>query len=65
MFAFLKKLFGSEPVATPAPYKVEAPKVEENKPTVKKASTRPAKIPGDKKPTVKAKTARKPKAPKA
>jgi hypothetical protein len=73
MLEFFKKLFGTKPTATPAPYKVEtpAPKVEEfpfptpKKETVKKATTRPAKIQGDKKPTVKAKTARKPKAPKA
>ena len=47
-----------------APYKVEAPVEPVKKPTVKKASTRPAKIQGEKKPAVKAKTARKPKAPK-
>ena len=35
------------------------------KPTVPKATTRAAKIEGDKKPAVKAKTARKPRAPKA
>ena len=28
MFGFLKKLFGSVPAETPAPYKVEAPVVE-------------------------------------
>lgn len=28
MFGFLKKLFGSAPAETPAPYKVEAPVVE-------------------------------------
>jgi hypothetical protein len=65
MIGFFKKLFGSKPVETPAPYKIEAPVVEDKKPTVKKATTRPAKIQGDKKPAVKAKTARKPKAPKA
>jgi len=68
MLEFFKKLFGSKPAETPAPYKVEAPKVEQpvevKKPTVKKATTRPAKIQGEKKPGVKAKTARKPKAPK-
>lgn len=70
MFAFLKKLFGSKPVETPAPYKVETPKVEQfpfpatKKETVKKATTRAPKIQGDKKPAVKAKTVRKPRAPK-
>jgi len=70
MFAFLKKLFGSEPVETPAPYKVEAPKVEQfpfpsaTKPVVKKATTRKPKVEGEKKPVVRAKTARKPKTPK-
>lgn len=66
MIEFFKKLFGSKPAkVAPAPYKVETPAVEEKKPTVKKATTRPAKIQGEKKPAVKAKTARKPKAPKA
>lgn len=73
MLNALKKLFGikaAEKVQA-APYKVETPKVEQfpfpenKKPTVKKATTRPAKIQGDKKPAVKAKTARKPRAPKA
>ena len=69
MFAFLKKLFGSKPVETPVPYKVETPaiKVEEfpfpsKAPTVKKATTRKPRAEGEKKPAVKAKTARKPKA---
>ena len=69
MLEFFKKLFGSKPAETPAPYKVEAPKLADSpeavKPTVKKATTRPAKIQAEKKATVKAKTARKPKAPKA
>lgn len=58
MFAFLKKLFGSTPAETPAPYKVEA-KVEST------PVEKPAKPKAEKKPAVKAKTARKPKAPKA
>lgn len=66
MLGFFKKLFGSNPTVEPVPYKVEAPKVEvtpeAKKPVVKKATTRPAKIQGEKKPAVKAKTARKPKA---
>lgn len=67
MFAFLKKLFGAKTAETPAPYKVEAPKVEQfpfpaaTKPTVKKATTRKPRTDGEKKPAVKAKTARKPK----
>ena len=65
MIEFFKKIFGSKPAKAEAPYKVEAPAVEPKKPTVKKATTRPAKIQGEKKPAVKAKTARKPRAPKA
>lgn len=65
MLEFFKKLFGSKPAEANAPYKVEAPVAEAKKTAVKKATTRPAKIQGDKKPAVKAKTARKPKAPKA
>jgi hypothetical protein len=53
MLEFFKKLFGSEPVETPAPYKVEAPVVAK---PVKKTATKSAT-----KPAVKAKTARKPK----
>lgn len=61
MLSFLKKIFGSKPVETPAPYKVETPaiKVEE----FPFPSAKPAKA--EKKPAVKAKTARKPKTPKA
>jgi hypothetical protein len=61
MLAFFKKLFGSEPVETPAPYKVEtpAPKVEEfpfpSQPAEKATKPKSAKKP----------TTRKPKAPKA
>lgn len=57
MLGFIKKLFGSTPVAKPAPYKVEAPAVS------KPAKT--AKPKAEKKPTVKKAIARKPKAPKA
>jgi hypothetical protein len=56
MLEFFKKLFGSKPVETSAPYKVEAPVVAEQKPAVKKPA---------KKPAVKKATTRKPKAPKA
>lgn len=71
MLDFFKKLFGSKPAEVVAPYKVETPVVEQapvaetKKPSVKKATTRLAKIQGEKKPAVKAKTARKPRAPKA
>lgn len=65
MLNALKKLFGikAQEKADPAPYKVEAPKVEEfpfpSKPAKAEKKT------ADKKPAVKAKTARKPRAPKA
>jgi hypothetical protein len=60
MFGFIKKLFSGKPAETPVPYKVEAPKVEQF-PFPSKAEKKPA----AKKPAVKAKTARKPRAPKA
>jgi hypothetical protein len=67
MLSFLKKLFGAKTAApAPAPYKVEKPesKVAEFPfPTSKPAGV--AKKPAVKKPAVKAKTARKPRAPKA
>ena len=60
MLGFIKKIFGSKPAeTTPAPYKVETPEVEAP------ASTKPAKPKVEKKPAVKAKTARKPRSPKA
>jgi len=59
MLSFIKKLFGSKPTEVAAPYKVEAPVAK-----VPVAET-PAKKPAAKKTAVKAKTARKPKAPKA
>jgi hypothetical protein len=67
MLSFLKKLFGAKTVkSAPAPYKVEKPesKVAEFPfPSVKPA--RAEKKPAVKKPAVKAKTARKPRTPKA
>ena len=64
MLEFFKKLFSSKPAETSAPYKVEAPKVEEFPfPETKTATA--AKKPAVKKPAVKAKTVRKPRAPKA
>lgn len=58
MLGFFKKLFGAKPVETPAPYKVETPKVES-------APAQVAKPKAEKKPAVKKATTRKPKAPKA
>jgi hypothetical protein len=55
MLGFFKKLFGAEPVETPAPYKVEAP-APVAVPAVKKAV---------KKAVVKKATTRRPRAPKA
>ena len=57
MLEFFKKLFGSKPAETAAPYKVEAPNVP-----VEKEAAKPAKA---KKPAVKKATTRKPRAPKA
>jgi hypothetical protein len=66
MLEFLKKIFGSTPAETPAPYKVETPVVEA--PKVEQfpfpATAKTEKKTADKKPAVKAKTARKPRAPK-
>ena len=56
MLNFIKKLFGAKTAETPAPYKVEAPKLAEAVATEK---------PKAKKPSVKKATTRKPKAPKA
>ena len=64
MLEFFKKLFSSKPAETPAPYKVEAPKVEEF-PFPKTNPANAEKKPAVKKPAVKANTARKPRAPKA
>ena len=63
MLEFFKKLFSSKPAETSAPYKVEAtaPKVSEFPFPEAKAAKKPA----AKNPAVKAKTARKPRAPKA
>jgi hypothetical protein len=61
MLSFIKKLFGSAPVETPVPYKVETPKVQE----FPFPETKAVKKPAAKTPAVKAKTTRKPHAPKA
>jgi hypothetical protein len=66
MLSFIKKLFGSKPTETPAPYKVETPVAKPAEfpfPSVKPA--RDEKKPAVKKPAAKAKPVRKPKAPKA
>lgn len=62
MLSFIKKLFGSKPTETPAPYKMETPptKVEDFP-----FPAKPEKKTTSKKPAVKAKTARRPRAPKA
>jgi hypothetical protein len=57
MLSFIKKLFGSKPTETAAPYKVETPSFP-----VAKEEAKPAKKPTVKKATTKP---RKPKAPKA
>ena len=68
MLSFIKKFFGAKPTVNPcsdSPYKIEAPKPAEF-PFPSKTETTPAvKKPVVKKPAVKAKTARKPRAPKA
>ena len=63
MLEFFKKLFGSKPAETPAPYKVETPAVKVDE--FPFPETIPAKKSTVKKPAVKAKTPRKPRAPKA
>jgi hypothetical protein len=61
MLELFKKLFGSKPAETPAPYKVETPAPVVPDFPVEKA----AKPKAEKKPTVKKATTRKPKTPKA
>jgi ribosomal protein L21 len=65
MLSFIKKLFGNTPAETPAPYKVEAPTIQDApvKGTVTKEAVQKA-VKAAKKPAVK-KTARKPRTPKA
>ena len=66
MFGFIKKLFGAKPAETPVLYKVEAPKIEEF-PFPSQLAEKPARVAKpktEKIPAVKAKTARKPRAPK-
>jgi len=63
MLEFFKKLFGSVPAETPAPYKVEAPVIKVDEFPFPEAKA--VKKPSVKKPAVKAKAPRKPRAPKA
>jgi hypothetical protein len=70
MLSFIKKLFVSAPAETPAPYKVEAPNtvaVQATQAVVESITpaNKTAKPKTEKKPVAKAKTARKPRAPKA
>ena len=66
MLEFFKKLFGSKPAETPAPYKVEAPAAKVSEfPFPETTPAKAVKKPAVKKPAVKAKTVRKPRAPKA
>jgi hypothetical protein len=65
MLSFLKKIFGSIPAEAPVPYKVETPAVETPKVEQFPFPAKAKKKTADKKPAVKAKTARKPRAPKA
>jgi hypothetical protein len=63
MLSFIKKLFGSAPAETSAPYKVEATTAKVGEFPFPEAKA--VKKPAVKKPVVKAKTPRKPRAPKA
>lgn len=66
MLEFFKKLFSSAPTETPAPYKVEASTAKVGEfPFPETKPAKAVKTPEVKKPVVKAKTARKPRAPKA
>jgi ribosomal protein L21 len=66
MLEFFKKLFGAKPVEAPAPYKIEAPIIQDApvEGTVTKEAVQKA-VKATKKPTVKKATTRKPKTPKA
>ena len=64
MLSFLKKIFSSTPAETPAPYKVEAPVVKAPKAEQFPFPAKAEKKTANKKPAVKAKPARKPRAPK-
>lgn len=66
MLNFIKKLFGAKTAQTKAPYKMEAPTIQDAPvaATVSKEEVQKA-VKAAKKPTVKKATTRKPRAPKA
>jgi hypothetical protein len=64
MLSFLKKIFGSTPAETPAPYKVETPVVEAPKVEQFPFPAKAEKKPAAKKPAAKTNAVRKPRAPK-
>ena len=66
MLNFIKKIFGGKPAEVEAPYKMEAPTIQDA--PVKGAVTKEAvqkAVKAAKKPAVKKATTRKPKSPKA
>ena len=66
MLNFIKKIFGGKPAEVEAPYKMEAPTIQDApvKGTVTKEAVQKA-VKAAKKPAVKKATTRKPKSPKA
>ena len=66
MLNFIKKIFGSKPAEVEAPYKMEAPTIQDApvEGTVTKEAVQKA-VKAAKKPAVKKATTRKPKTPKA
>jgi hypothetical protein len=65
MLEFFKRLFGSKPAeSAPVPYKVETPAKPAEFPFPSTKPVRAEKKTADRKPAVKAKTARKPRTPK-
>jgi hypothetical protein len=66
MLNFIKKIFGGKPTEVEAPYKMEAPTIQDSpvEGTVTKEAVQKA-VKAAKKPAVKKATTRKPRAPKA
>jgi hypothetical protein len=66
MLNFIKKIFGGKPAEVEAPYKMEAPTIQDApvEGTVTKEAVQKA-VKAAKKPAVKKATTRKPKAPKS
>ena len=66
MLNFIKKIFGGKPTEAEAPYKMEAPTIQDApvEGTVTKEAVQKA-VKAAKKPAVKKATTRKPRAPKA